>query len=232
MQAYVITIDGNYTSEKAANELTRSSQSVGNDFDIIPFHAVRPDNAEKNLSDAGLKWTYPWSRPKVDIASGLTLTPYVTADKGKRISCFLSHYYLWKKCAEGNENVLVLEHDALFTKKIDSSVTSNNYGIIGINDPRGATRKSIIYSNMIQESRYPVQPVPRIDNPMVPQGLAGNSAYIIKPWAAKQVLETLSRLGAWPNDALLCYQNFRMNFLGVTKQYYTRVQGTPSTTTL
>ena len=85
---------------------------------------------------------------------------------------------------------------------------------------------------MIQESRYPVQPVPRIDVDMVPQGLAGNSAYIIKPWAAAEVIKRVKQLGAWPNDAMLCYQNFRANFLGVTKKYYTKVQGTPSTTTL
>ena len=85
---------------------------------------------------------------------------------------------------------------------------------------------------MIQESRYPVQPVPRIDVDMVPQGLAGNSAYIIKPWAATEVIKRVKQLGAWPNDAMLCYQNFRANFLGVTKKYYTKVQGTPSTTTL
>ena len=65
---------------------------------------------------------------------------------------------------------------------------------------------------------------------MIPQGLAGNSAYIIKPWAAKKVIQEVKEIGAWPNDALLCYQNF--SFLAVTKKYYTRVQGLPSTTTL
>ena len=232
MKAYAITLDGNPVSEAATEELIRSSHHVGNDFVVVPFHAVRAENAEADLRAAQLNWTYPWNQPKIDLASGLTLYPYRTADKRKRVGCFMSHYKLWQEAVKANENILVLEHDALFTNRLDHDIMENNYGVIGINDPRGATRKSIVYHNMIQESRYNVQPVPRIDQQVVPQGLAGNSAYIIKPWAAKKVIETVKRIGAWPNDALLCYQNFNMNFLGVTKKYYTKVQGTPSTTTL
>jgi hypothetical protein len=44
------------------------------------------------------------------------------------------------------------------------------------------------------------------------------------------ILKKIKRIGAWPNDALLCYQNF--SFLRVSNEYYTRVQGLPSTTTL
>jgi GR25 family glycosyltransferase involved in LPS biosynthesis len=232
MKAYAITLDGNTTSEAAAEELIRSSHHVGNDFVVVPFHAVRPENAEKDLRSEGLTWTYPWAQPKIDLASGLTLSPYRTADKRKRIGCFMSHYKLWQECEKLQEDILILEHDALFTNRLEYDIMNNNYGIIGINDPRGATRKSVLYHTMIQESRYPVQSVPRIDVDMVPQGLAGNSAYIIKPWAATEVIKRVKQLGAWPNDAMLCYQNFRANFLGVTKKYYTKVQGLPSTTTL
>jgi len=233
MKAYAITLGGHTVSEAATAELIRSSHLVGNDFVIVPFKAVRAENADTCFSEANLKWSYPWHQPKIDMVSGCTLSPYRTADPRKRIACFLSHYKLWEECVKLQENILVLEHDAVFTSKLDYDIMdNNNYGVIGINDPRGATRKSIIYHNMIQESKYHIQPVPRIDTALIPQGLAGNSAYIIKPWAAKEVIETVKRIGAWPNDALLCYQNFKMNFLGVTKKYYTKVQGTPSTTTL
>ena len=136
---------------------------------------------------------------------------------------------LWKIATK--EPILVLEHDAVFTPKLDyETMLPTNHGIIGINDPRGATRKSSIYHTMIGESRWPIQPVPHIDDIKIPPGLAGNSAYRIKPWAAKKVIEIVKEIVAWPIDALLCYQLF--NFLGVTKKYYTRVQGLPSTTTL
>ena len=60
--------------------------------------------------------------------------------------------------------------------------------------------------------------------------MAGNSAYLIKPSAAKELLEKLKETGGWPNDALMCYQ--LIESLGVTRNFYTRVQGLRSTTTL
>ena len=229
MRGFVITLDGNSVSEAGAAECIRSSHAVGNDFVVQSFRAIRPENAWDNLVKEGLKWSYPWNTPKLDFATGLQLSPYQTADKRKRVGCFMSHYMLWK--AATKEPILVLEHDAVFTQKLEyETMLTSNHGIIGINDPRGATRKSTVYHTMIGESRWPIQPVPHIDDIKIPQGLAGNSAYIIKPWAAKKVIEKVKEIGAWPNDALLCYQLF--NFLGVTKKHYTRVQGLPSTTTL
>ena len=229
MKAFVITLDGNTVSEAGAAECIRSSHAVGNDFVVQSFRAIRPENAWDNLAKEGLKWSYPWNTPKIDLVTGLHLSPYKTADKRKRVGCFMSHYNLWKMALE--EPILVLEHDAVFTNKLDyDTMLPTNHGVIGINDPRGATRKSHVFHTLICESRWPIQPIPQIDNMEVPQGLAGNSAYIIKPFAAKKIIQRVKEIGAWPNDALLCYQNF--SFLGVTKKYYTKVQGLPSTTTL
>ena len=75
----------------------------------------------------------------------------------------------------------------------------------------------------------PIIPVPRIDNFNVPQGLAGNSAYIIKPNGAQNMEYMAKAHGAWPNDALMCHQ--LVANLGVTKTHYTTVQRLPSTTT-
>ena len=63
----------------------------------------------------------------------------------------------------------------------------------------------------------------------VPDGLAGNSAYIITPSAAKKASELQSTIGIWPNDALLCKQLFPKKL----KSYYpyiTRVNQLKSTT--
>ena len=42
----------------------------------------------------------------------------------------------------------------------------------------------------------------------IPDGLAGNSAYAIKPWAAQQLITKYHELGVWPNDATMCKQLF------------------------
>ena len=64
----------------------------------------------------------------------------------------------------------------------------------------------------------------------MPQGLAGNSAYIIKPAFAKKLIDKLKEKGGWPNDSLMCKQFFP-DQLKVVYPYFTKVQGIQSTTT-
>ena len=93
-----------------------------------------------------------------------------------------------------------------------------------------ATRKSKVYHDKILEKTDFFQPVPRIDEYNIPQGLAGNSAYVIKPAGAQLMIDLTQEYGMWPNDALMCYQ--LVPKLGVTRNFYTRIQGLRSTTTL
>ena len=109
----------------------------------------------------------------------------------------------------------------------------NNFtgGILGLNDPRGATRKSQLYhEKVVSQKSSPVAEVPWIDSKDIPQGLAGNSAYIIKPSAAEHLIEKIKHIGLWPNDALMCKQLFP--WLQQAYPYYTTVQGIKSSTTL
>ena len=223
MISYVITMLNNSKSVDASERCIKSANKFG--YDPFVFKAITP---EDNPIEIFKKENLPLDKFKTDSRYS-KLEPCMC--------CFLSHRELWKKSVQSGNGILVLEHDAVFTNKIevdprDNTILDNKYGVIGINDPRGATRKSHVYHTLICESRWPVQRVPQIDDVMIPQGLAGNSAYIIKPWAAKKVIQKVKEIGAWPNDALLCYQIFGIAFLGVTKKYYTRVQGLPSTTTL
>lgn len=225
MKAYIITLKDNETSINAALKCKQSAN-----IPVEQFQAVEPSDVPSMMLSEKLQWTYPWHEPKHDFASGLYLTPYRTKKKAARIACFLSHYQLWKRCIKLDEPILILEHDSIFIRPFDpDKALKAQCEIIGINDPRGATRKSMDYHEKIQSRPQSVQPVPRIDKPEIPQGLAGNSAYIIKPTGAKKMLSLVKEFGAWPNDAIMCYQLIQA--LGVTKTYYTKVQGTRSTTT-
>ena len=44
------------------------------------------------------------------------------------------------------------------------------------------------------------------------------------------MIELVKEHGAWPNDALMCKQLIKS--LGVTRTFYTKIQGIRSTTTL
>ena len=232
MKSFVIVVKDNEISELGYQQLVDSYMHYGHYDGIEPHYAVELDKVDGFTSGNGLQWNYPWSGEKTDLKTGLIKKAYPTEDKRKRISCFLSHWYLWQKCKKLNEMICILEHDARFIKKLPSDRTFRNskYDIIGINDPSMATRKSKLYHDKILEGTQFFQPVPTIDDFNVPQGLAGNSAYVIKPEGARKMLSLADEHGMWPNDALMCKQ--LIPTLGVTRNFYTRVQGLRSTTTL
>jgi len=238
MKAYIITLLENEGSVAAANRCIDSHTKLGIDFPIEIYGATRPNQVETTFKFLEFNWTYPWDEARTDLKSGLRLTPYATATKENRMACFLSHYGLWMKCVNGDEPIIILEHDALWTRKLYTKYAlDSKYGIIGLNNPIGATRRADVFDSQVQTMRGEnyeedkVLPVPTVDSFNVPQGLAGNSAYIIKPEAARQLMDVVHSLGAWPNDAIMCRQTLP-GVLGVTSKYYTKVQGTKSTTSL
>ena len=232
MKAYAIVVPDSEISTNGFAQLKESYDKFGHEEGLAQWDAVELDKIDGYCGGNGLVWNYPWSGQISDIKSGLIKSAYQTADKRKRISCFLSHWYLWQHCKKLDETILILEHDSRLIKKLpaDSTFERAEYDIIGINDPSMATRKSKVYHDMILERSDFFQPVPRIDEFNIPQGLAGNSAYVMKPAGAQKMIELTQEYGMWPNDALMCYQ--LVPRLGVTRNFYTRVQGLRSTTTL
>jgi len=229
MKAYIICIAQNEISEKGAKNCIASSNKVKNDFSIEIFDAVTPDMANTVMTGNGLKWKYPWSGQETDLKTGLIKSAYTTKVPENRIACAMSHWLLWKKCVTLNEPILILEHDSIFIEKLDyDSIFKSNFDIIGINSPAAATRRSHVYHDILQSRPAWIQPVPDVDEFNIPQGLAGNSAYIIKPNGANNIIKAAKDHGVWPNDALMCKQIIPN--LGVTKKYFTRIQGLPSTT--
>ncbi len=197
--------------------------------DIEPFDAITPDEVKGYMKRFGLTWRYPNRNRRTDIATGLRLSPYPTKDPAKRIACALSHYMLWRECSDSGEPMVILEHDAIFLREIDFDISTTSFQIIGLNDPRGATRLSQKFHEEVQKKRPDkFTPAPWIDDPMVPQGIAGNSAYIITPEGADRMIALVNEHGLWPNDAIMCKQ--LVSRLAVTTQYYTKVQGLQSTT--
>ena len=181
----------------------------------------------------GVAWTYPLDEHQdgLDLKTGLRLTHYKTENHSNRVACMISHMRCWQKAIELNQTIVVLEHDALFTDTLCPEDLTSEWkgGIIGLNDPRGATRRSQEFHRKVS-SYVGLQPVPSVDDWDVPQGLAGNSAYMISPKAAKKLLNKVKEIGMWPNDALMCKQLFP--WLEVVYPYYTTIQkGLKSTTT-
>ena len=231
----VITMTDNEVSMKAFGKLQDSSYRVGNDFRPEIFEATIAKNAEDHLSKLLLEWNYPWEGVVTDLKTGLKKSAYPTQNRLNRIACAISHYRLWAVCVKTDKPMLIMEHDAIFIQRLryNNLLEDKYYNIIGINNPIGNTRKSHEFHKILQQSvdreNTGIVPVPTIDNFDIPQGLAGNSAYIIKPKGARMCIKAASEHGLWPNDALMCKQ--LIPHMGVTKAYYTNTQRVVSTTT-
>jgi len=230
MKAYIITLTENEGSTTATDIAIQSSVAVGNNFGIEIFDAVTPERVEQEMELFGLEWNWPWEHPQIDLQSGLTKMPYLTAYPKKRMACFMSHYRLWKHCAEHNEPLLILEHDVFFTRKVPLELLDDcGFHVIGLNDPRKATRKSQMYHEGVQLQDGPVVVCPKIDMDQVAQGLAGNSAYYLKPEGAKKLVDLVAEYGAWPNDAIMCRQLMPRK-IGQLRKYCSTVQNLVSST--
>ena len=217
MKAFIITIPGHKDSQVHADNCIKSVIDTKSDIDIKKFNAVVPETMWK------VDWTWPDKKKTRCPNTGMMLKPYKTYDMSKRIAAAGSHYKLWEKCIELKEPIIILEHDAIFTRQFKPFKFEG--GAISINNPDHATFNWKLY-NKLDESGE--QEVPWVTDESIPQGLPGHSAYIIKPWAAKEIIELQDTLGWWPNDAIMCKQ--MCPWLRAYKPYFTKVQGIKSTT--
>jgi len=219
MKAFIITMKDNSESVALSNRCVESIKNSNTLLDVYISNGVVPETLSetlhsyfRNSSIPNIYYTYPKTpdENRHDIKSGLKLSAYQTVDLDKRVSCLMSHYVLWHYAIKNNETIMILEHDACFyPKKFDFNIKFSG-SILGLNDPRGATRKANVYHEKLASGNPESKPFPReipwIDDHMVPQGLAGNSAYIIKPKGAQILCELIAEHGLWPNDSIMCKQ--------------------------
>ena len=226
MKCFVIYDKNNSVSVSAANRCKKSTK-----LELEFFQQTSPDTLKKDLAGfPPMPWKYPLNDQfGIDRDTGMILKPYRTNSMEKVFACTISHARLWKKSIELQEEIMVLEHDAIFTRPFKPFDWEG--GVLGLNDPRGATHSSHSYNKQISNSKG-IKDAPWVAKELdLPQGLAGNSAYIIKPYFAQKLLDKLKEVGGWPNDSIMCKQFFPGE-LKVVYPYYTKVQGVKSTTTL
>ena len=237
MKGYVIALP---TTDDSVEVLRASIEKTNTQLEIETYTATTPDTLYNDVFDTFGK-TVPWTWSSSPDEDGMDFTlnlwkkHYPAVDQKRVQACAVSHFRLWKQCAENDETMVVLEHDAVFVKKFDpKNYIHKKWGVLGLNSPIGNTRKGQRFHAQVESHGKGIQDIPKIDMDgelPLPCGLAGNSAYIIKPHAATKLLEKVEEVGMWPNDAIMCKQLFP-SLLKVVFPYYTDTQGTaPSTTT-
>jgi GR25 family glycosyltransferase involved in LPS biosynthesis len=208
IRSFVITLQDHDYSQRKADRCIQSALDVGK-INVEKFYGVDKAISRSVMKNVDLEWTWANNNknPSVCPITGLKQLPYYGANLDAKIGCSMSHYLLWKRCVSINEPILILEHDAVFIREFPEF---DFEGICQINDPKGGGKNGRRLSEkMIKQNREGVHPkTPNTNDPLVPDGLAGNSAYVIKPFAAQELVDKFHELGVWPNDATMCIQLF------------------------
>ena len=230
MKAYVITLNNNQYSQQCAQRCIESAKKHG--LEVEKFTATDRETAWLTMELYDLEWTWAEYNTRQSFCpkTGLHQHPYGAKDLRAVVGCAMSHFRLWKKCVYLNEPICILEHDAVFINDFPHEI--DFHGICQLNNPTGCTPRGNQWAKtMIQRGGSGVFPKTWIREPgerATPDGLAGNSAYVIKPHAAKELIDLCYDVGVWPNDALMCKQ-----LLPYLEEYYpfiTAVKQTQSTT--
>lgn len=238
IKACAIRVRDNIISETQSENLIRSSEDIENPFTINVIDAATPEDINQLMLRHGVRWNYPWINEEYDDEIKVFKRPYKTKKQEAKIACALSHYLLWKQCTIEKIPFLILEHDSVFLRQLSSDalkmINASNKMFIGINDPRRATRRAPDFHKAVQKTSNEniVVECPWVEKDFsVIQGLAGGSAYIIKPKGASALIDAVNRFGLWHNDAFICHQMFPQ-MLGVTKTYFTKIQDRAISTTV
>ncbi len=229
MKAFVITLAGQPYSEAKAQGCVWSGENIGG-VTVKRFDAVDKHHARQVMAANGLSWTWAVDNTveRVCPRTKLRQRPYGGANLEAKIGCAMSHLLLWRKCVDLREPILILEHDAVFMKALPDFV--DFAGICQINDPAGATRGGKQWSESMIRRATPGVHSKTIMWEGEPDGLAGNSAYLIKPHAALALIGAVHEFGVWPNDATICRQLFP--YLEEYFPFITRVEQTVSTSSI
>lgn len=175
MKAYVITIKGNKKSEESAQRCIDSGKKYG--IRVDTFYAITPDDNIKDMA------------AKAGIES-LVRFDEVYSRSDRCLAAFLSHFTLWMLSVSTQEELIILEHDAVFT---DYLMEVNYTAVMNIGRPSYGKWNipQLLGINPLTSKRY----------------FPGAHAYMIKPVGAANLIEYSKYLAA-PTDVFLHLNNF------------------------
>jgi glycosyl transferase family 25 len=173
MKNYIIHLPSIPASLETATQLKEDLAKFNIDAEL--FNGVRGDDAVRIMESEG-RTLHPFGlKGPIDIYS----------EEAKKLDspgvrgCFLSHYYLWKKCVELNEPIVIWEDDIMISRGYEP-VDFDEVMILALGHPT----KSVRWMHLLEAPEgAPVA----LDykSPSMP----GACGYAIKPAAAQKLLD-------------------------------------------
>jgi glycosyl transferase family 25 len=186
VKAFIIRLKNNSISERHANDCVIRAAEHG--INVEFFDAINGNEYEAHLKNLGLKPKYKFKKGRAGV-----------------FGCFLSHYYLWKKCAEENVPYLILEHDGYFIRPLPANILDQFTDVLKLDnlDPYSKQYESIIAEEAILEHsviKYHNSQAKFLEKNQTGNYMRGAYSYIIKPHAARRIVEWIGQNGFVPAD--------------------------------
>lgn len=119
--------------------------------------------------------------------------------------CFFSHFYLWEKCVQLNEPIIILEHDGYFIRRLPNNILDRFSDVLKLDriDPYSSK-----YNKLIEQEKHNPVTVEDYINP-APKNLKkynisnyfkGAYSYILKPSGARKLVYSAKTYGHRPAD--------------------------------
>ena len=212
MKAIIIYVNGNIKSKQQAIECFGSCKKLG--YDVMTMHGSTPDS---------MKIDFPYSEiedARVRIFKKENHKKYLA-----KKACFSNHIRIWKHVVKTNEEVLVLEHDAVAVEEWDSP----QYDEVLVLNMKSAMSRSIAHAVKPPDSAYEKEGVQDIKDSgskliynrknlytgsyMMP----GTASYVINPVGANKLLTALSN-GWEQSDYFMNTHNINIKY--TTPDYF------------
>jgi glycosyl transferase, family 25 len=188
MKAFIIRLKNNPISEKYASLCIDQASKFN--INVEYFDAINGLEYQQHLIRLNIYPKYKFKKGRAGV-----------------FGCFLSHYYLWKKCSTENVPYIILEHDGFFINPLPGNILEQFQDILKLDncDPY-----SKAYDIIVQETQSKIV-VQQYHNPQAKfleknqtgNYMRGAYGYIIKPHAAKKVIDWIDENGFVPADQQL-----------------------------
>jgi glycosyl transferase family 25 len=186
MKAFIIRLKDNEISEKHASECVSEAKKYG--IDVNYFDAINGNEYATHLENLKIVAKYKFKKGRVGV-----------------LGCFLSHFYLWKKCISENTPFLILEHDGFFIKPLPDDVMDHFTDVLKLDglDPYSKSYPIALENQKtlpVTYEKYHNSQAKFLEKNQTGNYMRGAYSYIIKPNAAKKLIDRVYSHGFVPAD--------------------------------
>ena len=186
MKNFIIRLKNNPISEKYATECVNQAKTFGIDVDY--FDAINGLEYASHLEKLNIHPKYKFKKGRAGV-----------------YGCFLSHYYLWQQCVADNVPYCVLEHDGYFIKPLPVDILNQFTDVLKLDGENPFSKDYDQIINLKNAQPISIQKYNNPDAKFLHKNQTGNYmrgayGYIIKPHAAKIIVDWISVNGFVPAD--------------------------------